>query len=280
MINQIGEYVHHHLAEPISLELLAKEVGISKYHLNRLFFAATGLKLGEFIQRRRMEHAYHLLAAENTSVIDVALCVGYESHAAFSRAFRKVFNVEPGKVKRGVTPKFVLPKLKINSEKIKLAPEIIDLPEQKIVGLYGNGFENQSFFKLAQQLYEQVAQSLSLADGFDFNSQKLIGVSIDSPWRGEQAQSRFFAGVITDISDMNSQPKLLEYLWPKGRWARFEHKGPYNTMWQTILSIYANWVIPNNYELNDCSIVQHYVNDANTTPSDELLTHLYIPLTS
>lgn len=263
------------------MELLAQEVAVSKYHLNRLFFAATGLKLGEFIQRRRMEYAYHLLAMENMSVIDVALSVGYESHAAFSRAFNKVFSVEPGKVKRGVTPKFVLPKLKKSIEQIQLKPEIIDLPEQKIVGLYGNGFENQSFFKLAQRLYQQVAQGLLLSDGFDFKTQKLIGVSIDSPWRGDQAQSRFFAGVITERNEAKpQQQQLSDYVWQKGRWARFEHKGPYNTMWQTILSIYANWVIPNNYELNDCSIVQHFVNDPNTTAPEKLLTHLYIPLSS
>lgn len=40
------------------IEVLAAMVGVSKYHLNRLFQATTGFQLGEFIQRRRLQHAY------------------------------------------------------------------------------------------------------------------------------------------------------------------------------------------------------------------------------
>lgn len=256
---------------------------MSKYHLNRLFHAGTGLKLGEFIQRRRMEHAYYLLAEKKMSVLEVALSVGYESHASFSRAFSKLFSLEPGKVKGGTTPKFVLPKLIKNQERPLLTPKILKLPEQVLPGLYGTGFENQSFFAVAQRLYQQVSDTLGLKNGFDFSRHKLIGVSLDSPWRGEQAQSRFFAGVDLGESAMATNMaslQLSEYRWQAGLWARFEHLGPYNTMWQTILSIYANWVIPNNHELNDCSIVQHYLNDVNSTQADDLITHIYIPLKS
>jgi len=281
MINRIGEYVHSNLAEPISLEVLAKEVGVSKYHLNRLFHAGTGLKLGEFIQRRRMEHAYHLLAEQRVSVLDAALSVGYDSHSSFSRAFSKLFSVEPGKVKSGCTPKFALPKLVKTNERPTLSPEILELPMKKLVGLYGHGFEKQSFFMLAQQLYHQLSTQLNLPEGFDFKQQQLIGVALDSPWRGEQSKSRFFAGVDLSASDLcehHNLSELSEYVWTQGRWARFEHAGPYNTIWQTILSIYANWVIPNNFELKNCSIVQHYLNNVNITEPADLRTHIYIPL--
>ena len=76
-------------------------VGVSKYHLNRLFQATTGFQLGEFIQRRRLQHAYSLLSAGECSVIDASLAVGYESHSAFSRAFHKAFDCKPNEVRLG-----------------------------------------------------------------------------------------------------------------------------------------------------------------------------------
>ena len=47
IINFIAQYVHDHIAEPLSIELLVEKTGVSRFHLNRLFHAATGFPLGE-----------------------------------------------------------------------------------------------------------------------------------------------------------------------------------------------------------------------------------------
>ena len=281
IINEIGQYVHDNIDQILSIEQLSEYVGVSKYHLNRLFYAGTGLKLGEFIQRRRMEHAYHLLAEKNMTVLDAALSVGYESVSSFSRAFSLLFNIEPGEVKRGKVIDFALPKLIKNVDRPTLLPDIVKLPKQQLIGLYGQGFEQQSYFAIAQQLYRQLAEQLALPKGLDFDQQQIIGVALDSPWRGEQSESMFFAGIATNDRELLNKEKvsnLDEYQWSAGRWAKFRHEGPYNTMWRTILGIYANWVIPNNQQLDGSAIVQHYINDASCTPSEQLLTDIYVPL--
>ena len=277
LINSIAQYVHQNVSENLSLEHLAQEFHVSRFHLNRLFHAATGLKLGAFIQRRRLELAYALLAQKQVSVLDAAMAVGYESHAAFTRAFVKLFSIEPQLVKVGDAPTFTVPKVIKASEKIELEPDILSLPSRTLLGLYGSGFEDQSFFRVANELYRTLAVRLGKQDGFDFVEQKVVGVAIDSPWRGEQTETRFFAGVVSEAGDM-LKGEVSEFLWQGGRWARFEHLGPYHTMWQTILGIYCHWVIPNGHELRDCSVIQHYLNDASSTPGNELCTHIYIPL--
>ncbi len=246
-----------------------------------MFYAGTGLKLGEFIQRRKMEYAYYLLAELKMSVLDTSLSVGYESVAAFSRAFSQLYLLEPSEVKRGKIQKVTLPRLIKSSKRPSLLPDILELPARRLIGLYGNGFKGQSYFSIAQILYEKLHTSLNLKEDFDFSQQKLIGVALESPWRGEQDNSTFFAGVQLDtelINEVFEGSDLTEYICPAGCWARFEHRGPYNTMWQTILSIYANWVIPNNRQLKDSAIVQHYLNSVTTTPPNELKTHIYIPI--
>ncbi|WP_448550303.1 AraC family transcriptional regulator [Thalassotalea fusca] len=280
-INKIAQYIYDNFEHSITLTDLADTFGVSKYHLNRLFFAHTGMNLGEFIQRRRLEFAYSLLAEQKFSVIDVAIRVGYDSHAAFSRAFNRLFAIEPSQVKSNSVPAFALAKLIKQPKRQTIQAELLSLPEQKIIGLYGQGFEEQSYFSVATQLYQQIAETLRLSNGFDFSHHQLFGVSIDNPWRVEQSQSRFFAGISSPLfEDMtpSGAESLQEYLMPAGLWARFEHEGSYQTMWQTILNIYASWFSENSYTLRDSALVQHYVNDVTVTPTNELVTHIYVPI--
>ena len=279
-INLIAQYIYDNIEENLTLDSLSQMFSVSKYHLNRLFFAQTGMNIGEFIQRRRMELAYQLLRNHDLSVIDAAIKVGYESPAAFSRAFSKLFAIEPNKVKLKQAPVFALATLikKTNREIINF--DIVSLPKQHLIGFYGKGFQEQSYFKVAQGLYEKIALNLGLTNGFDFNKHQLIGISLDSPWRTEQDESKFFAGIKLDNDTDINQATLEQHTLNAGSWARFEHKGPYSTMWQTILSIYTNWDDHNNGQLRDGAIVQHYVNDISCTPIDDLITHIYLPLES
>lgn len=276
-INQIAQYVYDNIEEVLSLDFLAEKFSVSKYHLNRLFFAQTGMNLGEFIQRRRMELAYELIRCNDLSVIEAAIKVGYESPTAFSRAFKKLFGIEANTVKLKKAPVFALAALIKKPNREIIASEIIDLPEQKLQGLYGKGFEEQSYFKAAQALYQDIAIRLALTDGFDFNEHQLVGISLESPWRTEQSESKFFAGLKLDNNEEITKG-LEGHILPAGRWARFEHRGAYNTMWQTILSIYANWREQSHCKLRDSAIVQHYVNDISCTPTEDLLTYIYVPI--
>ena len=279
--NEIAQYIYDNFEQPITLSELSQKFGVSKYHLNRVFFAHTGMNLGEFIQRRRLEFAYSLLASQQMPVIDVAMRVGYESHAAFSRAFNRLFETEPNQVKSSSTPDFALAKLIKQPKRQAIQAEILTLPDKTLCGLYGQGFDKQSYFSVAKQLYQQIANSLSLPDGFDFSQHQLYGISIDNPWRVEQSQSRFFAGIALSSLDTDTSARganLEEYIMPAGLWARFKHKGPYQIMWQTILNIYAGWFSEHDYTLRDSALVQHYVNDVTVTVPDELVTDIYVPL--
>jgi len=275
--NQISEYVQAHLDQDIVIDDLAVMVGLSKYHLNRLFQATTGFQLGEFIQRRRLQKAYALLASGKHSVIDVSITVGYESHSAFSRAFLKAFGCKPSEVRLGSEPigKNANTLKNISKRDRDLQPEILELPERKFYGLYGVGFEDNSFMNLAESLFNEVGKRLYQANLNGFMLAP-IGVSLESPWQGDQTNCRFFAGV--DAQNLPATLEFDEYLWAQGSWARFQHKGSYSLMWQTISRIYAGWIIPEGITLKDDAIVQVYLNNPQTTVEAERITELYFPL--
>lgn len=104
LINSIDKLISDNLSEPMLVRQLSDRVGLSKFHLHRIFAAQTGFELSEYMQRRKMERALTLLTQDNSSVIDVALAVGYDSHSSFSRVFKQSFGVTPSQVKQGVEP--------------------------------------------------------------------------------------------------------------------------------------------------------------------------------
>lgn len=277
LANIISTYVQENLDKDIVLDDLAQHVGVSKYHLNRLFQATTGFQLGEFIQRRRLLQAYALLAGGEFSIIDVSLAVGYESHSAFSRAFLKVFGCKPGDVKSGEKSSRIAPGIlkNISRRDIDLQPELVELPMQRFRGLYGEGFKENSFIEVAESLLVELQQRFNQADIHIFPARP-IGVSLTSPWQGDQAASQFFLGF--NSHDLPNSITLDDYLWSQGLWARFQHKGSYGTLWQTISRIYAGWVIPEGVGLKDDAIVQVYVNNPRVTAEADLITELYFPI--
>lgn len=292
VVNRIGQYVHDHLDESITVESLAEHVGVSKYHINRVFHVCTGFRLGEFVQRRRMEAAYYLLRDSDAykkprTILDVALSVGYESHASFSRTFVSVYGVKPSEVQRVKAIPLKRFKAMKPRRQPDVVPEILQLADLELLGLHGGGFYQQSFNLVAEKLYTRVAAALGLKGDFDYSRLSLIGVVIDDPWLGDQESSRFFAGVKSVTADVLAAEngrkgpvgsELDRYLWKGGTWAKFVHAGPYQSMWQTISKVYSGWVIPNNIVVKDTAMVQVYINSAHTTPPSELETHIYISI--
>jgi AraC-like DNA-binding protein len=88
--------LHERPGQPWTLEQLAGEVNLSRSALAERFTHAVGQPPMQYLARWRMQVAARLLADGAAKVSAVGLAVGYESEAAFSRAFRKVAGVPPG----------------------------------------------------------------------------------------------------------------------------------------------------------------------------------------
>src|SRR5215467_8764141 len=88
-MHRVLEHIDRHLEEPLELDALAGVANFSAFHFHRLFSAWMGETLGEYVRRRRLEiAALRLVSQPNTSVLRVALSVGFGSAEAFARAFK------------------------------------------------------------------------------------------------------------------------------------------------------------------------------------------------
>ena len=87
--------LHEQPAHPWTVEELAGKVGLSRSALSQRFTALVGTPPMQYLTRWRTSLAATQLRDGNTSIVRVAAEVGYESEAAFNRAFKREFGLPP-----------------------------------------------------------------------------------------------------------------------------------------------------------------------------------------
>lgn len=80
---------------PASLEALARQVGVSAFHLCRLFRRHTGMTLHAYRSELRLRHALDHLVDRRRDLTRIALDLGFSSHSHFTAAFRRAFGMTP-----------------------------------------------------------------------------------------------------------------------------------------------------------------------------------------
>jgi transcriptional regulator GlxA family with amidase domain len=87
--------LHAQPGRPWTVEALAKEVGVSRAALAKSFVELVGESPIQYLAGWRMHLAQHLLQDSTLGVAEIAGRVGYDSDAAFNRAFRRVVGSPP-----------------------------------------------------------------------------------------------------------------------------------------------------------------------------------------
>lgn len=83
------DYVASHIAEPIREDELAQQFGIAPCYLSRLFSAAMGMTLTEYVHRAKLQQACRLLQQSDANLQQVAEAVGFSSAKYLSRLFSR-----------------------------------------------------------------------------------------------------------------------------------------------------------------------------------------------
>lgn len=95
-VNRAIDHVMRNLGGDLRLEEIARAACFSPFHFHRVFKAMMGETLGQFVKRRQLERALHLMShAPERSLTDVALECGFSSSSDFSRSFKQRFGVPP-----------------------------------------------------------------------------------------------------------------------------------------------------------------------------------------
>jgi AraC family transcriptional regulator len=261
-LKRVVDHVHANLDAPLDLAALAEIACFSPYHFHRIYRAQMGETVAETMARGRLHRASMELARSTAPIADIARRAGYASTAAFTRAFSAAYGRPPAQ--------FRAARAAPSTGAESMDVEIKDRPPLRIAAVRHKGPPNR------------------IGEAFD----RLVAWAGPRGLRLPQA-----SGVAVYLSDMSATP-ADEYealagitVGPEivgdetvrihevagGRHAQVLFKGPYAKLPEAFDAIYR-WLPTSGEEPADRPMFEVNLNDPRTTPPEELLTEVCVPL--
>lgn len=305
-IHRAQDFIDRHLAGPLSLEEVARAANFSPFHFHRIYSAATGETLNQYIQRVRLERAASLLRMiPEASITSIALDHGFASSATFARAFKAFFGISASEYRRRGCP----PKSKIGKTPRKqgkdapvdnaYAARLDSFSEDVIAAMTNeaNSLQPQSFeirdmsaMSLAYvrhvgpyggdvALYERLWNELSrwaMPRGlFNPPQTQVITVYHDDPEITPEDKLRISFGItVPDKTPVSGTVGLLQI--PAGKYAcaLFEiDLSEYGAAWDWVCS---DWLPQSGWQFGDGPCYESYLNDPCKHPQNKHIVEIRV----
>lgn len=95
VVKKVLDYIEKNLEEDLSLDIISKNIGYSKFYLNRIFTECKGVSIYRYLQNRRLTVAAEKLVKSDKTIMQIAYEAGYDSQQSFSYAFKQVYLYPP-----------------------------------------------------------------------------------------------------------------------------------------------------------------------------------------
>ncbi|SEO31843.1 helix-turn-helix transcriptional regulator [Paenibacillus sp. OV219] len=99
MIQEIIKDLNENYGDPLSLAEIAERYELNERYLNQIFKSMTGIPLGRYLMKIRIEQAKRLLRTTHLQVTDIALDTGFFDAAHFCKSFKKYTDYTPAEYK-------------------------------------------------------------------------------------------------------------------------------------------------------------------------------------
>ncbi len=96
-LRQTIDYIQNNLESKLSLESMAKQVGISRYYFAAQFRQAMGIAPHQYVNQQRIKKAQRLLQQTERSLVEIAVDCGFASQSHFNKVFRQYVGTTPKK---------------------------------------------------------------------------------------------------------------------------------------------------------------------------------------
>jgi AraC family transcriptional regulator len=244
------EFVESHLQEEIAIADMADAAYYSLFHFCRMFNAVVHHTPYDYLMRRRLSEAARELVQTDKKVIEIAFDYQFNSPETFTRAFKRMFSVQPnqwrkqGKLPtRALMPILTQTYLTHLNQGDALKPVLIEKEAFYLAGLMtivANAEDDK--IPLLWELFTQLITVPQTATNTPYYS---IAWYPDD-W--EQAGYFYMVGV--EVSSLEHLAAgCVVKVFPPAHYARFIHKGTWRERQLTIAYIYHTWLVKSGKKL-------------------------------
>ena len=275
-INLVLDHARQHLDDVLEPDGMARMACFSLSHFHRIFKGMIGETFMEHVRRLRLERAAILLGHTRLTVTRIGLDAGYESPEAFSRAFRTAFDLSPTAYRNKTSAKAAepLPAQTLNHPQqgeppVELTVKHLDPIRVAFVRHTGPYIQCE---KAWTTLYAWAGPKNLLGPRTQF-----LGISYDDPAVTPPDKIRYDA-CITVGDGVEAEEDVEIKTLPGGDFACAVHKGPYQDLEKSYAQIMGVELPKLGRDLDPAPSIEVYLNDPGTTPAEELLTEIRVPL--
>lgn len=277
----VVNYIDANLDGELDVERLCQLAYLSKYHFHRQFSSHFGMPVISFVRLLRLKKAAFQLAYRiDEKIVDIALANGYESHEAFSRAFKKHFGKSPFEFRK--TPDWtpwrskyepvIKLRTKIMNENTIFKVDLIDFPETSIAVLEHRGAPN--LLGNAIQKFIEWRKINHLPP----NKSKTFNLVYDDPAVTAPENFRFDLCCSVDFEVEPNEYGVVSKIIPAGKCAVVRHVGSDDSIGAVVNFLYSKWLLDSDFEVRDFPIFFERVSFFPEVSENEMITDIYLPI--
>lgn len=277
-ILRVQMHIQKHLDRQLGTDELAGVACFSPWHFNRIFRAMTGESLMDYARRLKLERSAWDLKYTARPVTEIAFDAGYENHESFSRAFRKKFGVSPRGYRESGSFIDLSPESGIIPDRtikryggIKMQVRIENFEEITVASVRHTG----SYFE-SGTAWQKLCSSESVMKNAVMPS-LCVGIGYDDPDITEKDRIRYDACIRVKENFVPEEGIAVQKIMG-GKFAVLTHTGSYEGLHDCYRWLYGEWLPSSGYEPGLAPPLEIYRNSPETTPAEELVTDICIPL--
>jgi AraC family transcriptional regulator len=247
-------FIESHFTEDLTLDDVANAGGVSRYHMSRVFGSATGRSIVRYVRGRRLSEAARTLAGGAPDILAVALDAGYNSHEAFTRAFRDQFGLTPEALRACGNLEGIEPMEAIKMDETLLAnlepPRFENLKTLLIAGL-GERYTAETCANIPAQ-WQRFAPHIGHIPGQV--GRTAYGVICNTDDAGN---TEYISGVeVADFSRLPAEFARLRI--PEHRYAVFAHRDHIAAIRRTWFTIWNKWLPESGHQVAEAPEFERY----------------------
>ena len=264
---RVLDYLHQNYAQDMDLHRIAEEAALSPYHWHRIYRAVMNETIHATLKRIRLQRAAWLLGNSGKGVAEIAREVGYGGNQqSFARIFREHFGVHPEDYRnRSHAPYPERAHIRARA----YAVQIVDIAPISVLTLDHHG-DYMAIGATFHQLY-----ALLQLRGHPVNARS-FGIYHDDP-HGKAAEELYAQAAVQTQAQSADAPLVLRSI-RGGRYAVLRHQGSYAELEHAYDWFYRDWLLASGEQIGNAPPFEEYLNDVQSTPPEQLLTDIYIPL--